>query len=139
MDQKEFSEHIFQFLIKSFPEFIPTLKYGNDNSFDCSLKSPSGQFGMWIATYNSEITFGLESPTGETDIHTHVSCDELDDLANCLSDLATMINEVKTNKTIMYRNTADVYDWADYSQLIQIERKKRVNFPKLFWSPSEFE
>jgi hypothetical protein len=134
MDQKEFSEHIFQFLRKSFPEFVSSITYSNDNSFDCELKSPSGQFGMWIATYNSEITFGLESPTGETDIHTHITCDELDDLENCLSDLARMIEEVKTNKTIMYRNAANVYDWADHSQLMEKERKKGVNFVKLFWS-----
>jgi hypothetical protein len=89
---------------------------------------------MWIATYNSEITFGVVSPTGETDIHTHISCKERDDLENCLSELAVMIEDVKANKTIIYKNAANVYDWANHSMLMQKEMKKGLTFQKLFWS-----
>ncbi len=134
MDQNVFSKHIFDFLSRSFPEFISSVRYESDDSFDCKLKSPSGKFAMWIATYNSEITFGLESPTGETDIHTHVSCYETDDLTNCFSTLTTLIEEVRNNKVILYKNDSNVYDWIEHNRLIQKEHQCGIYFQKIFWN-----
>ena len=118
-------------------EFLPSVTYQNDDSFDCTLKSPSGKFAMWIATYNSEITFGLESPTGETDIHTHVSCYEADDLDDCFSTLTQLIGEKRNNQVILYRNDSYVYDWINRDSLDQSENQKGVIFEKLFWNDNE--
>ena len=134
MDQKVFSTYVFEFLAKSFPEFIPSVTYENDGSFKCKIKSPSGKFGMWIATYNSEITFGLESPNGDTYIHTHVSCYEVEDLDDCFSTLTEYIDEIKNNKVILYKNDANVYNWIDLTRLTQKENQKGVSFEKFFWS-----
>jgi hypothetical protein len=137
MNQKIFSDKVFQFLTKEFPEFTHSVKYQNDDSFDCGLKSPSGQFAMWIATYNREITFGLESPTGQTDIHTHVSCYEEEDIDDCLSALTKLIYEIKSNNVILYKNESNIYDWIDLSRLAQKEIKKQVTFEKILWDDQE--
>jgi hypothetical protein len=137
MNQKIFSDKVFQFLTKEFPQFTHSVKYQNDDSFDCELKSPSGQFAMWIATYNTEITFGLESPTGETDIHTHVSCYEEEDIDECLSTLTKLIEEIKSNKVILYKNESNIYDWIDVKRLTQKEIKKQLAFEKILWDDQE--
>jgi hypothetical protein len=134
MEQKRFSTLIFKFLEQTFPEFIPTIKYQDDGSFDCDLKSPSGKFSIWIATYNSEITFGLEAPNGNTDIHAHVTCYEDDDFNECITVLTKMINEVKDNKLILYFNDKEVYDWIEIDRLLKIEHKKGKKFKKYFWA-----
>lgn len=134
MEQKEFSRLIFEFLEKHFPEFIPSIKYQDDGSFDVDNRSPSGKFAIWIATYNREITIGLESPNGKTDIHTHISCDEPEDLVDCLKDLAKLINEVRRNELILYLNDEEVYDWIEFDKLLDQEHKKGRIFEKYFWT-----
>lgn len=133
MNQKIFSDIVFQFLTEEFPEFTQSVTYQNDDSFDCELKNPSGQFAMWIATYNNEITFGLKSPTGETDIHTHVSCYEEEDIEDCLSTLTRLIDEIKSNKVILYKNESNRFDWIDINRLTQKESKKQMTFEKILW------
>jgi hypothetical protein len=133
MNQKIFSDKVFQFLTEEFPEFTHSVIYQNDASFDCELKSPSGQFGMWISTYNNEITFGLKSPIGETDIHTHVSCYEDEDIEDCLSTLTRLIDEIKSNKVILYKNESNAFDWIDINRLTQKENKKQIAFEKILW------
>jgi hypothetical protein len=137
MNQKTFSDKVFQFLTEEFPEFTHSVTYQNDDSFDCELRNPSGQFAMWIATYNSEITFGLKSPTGDTGIHTHVSWYEEEDMEDCLSTLTTLIDEIKTNKVILYKDESDTFDWIDLNTLTQKENKKRVTFEKILWDDQE--
>lgn len=133
MNQKIFSGKVLQFLTKEFPEFVHTVKYQNDDSFDCELPNTSRQIAMWIATYGKEITFGLRSPTGDTDIHTHVSCYEEADMEDCLSTLTSLINEIKSNKVILYKNESNLYDWIDVNKLIEKENKKLTTFEKILW------
>ncbi|MBK8564768.1 MAG: hypothetical protein IPN76_15890 [Saprospiraceae bacterium] len=132
MNQKIFSDKVMQFLTIEFPEFVQKVTYQNDDSFDCELDNPSGQFSMWIATYNEEITFGLKSPNGATDIHTHVSCYE-EDIDDCLTTLTKLIIEVKSNKVVMYKNEYNLYDWIDVNRLAQIENKRQKIFEKILW------
>ena len=47
---------------------------------------------MDIATYNYEITLGIEAPDGNTDIHTHISCYEEEDINDSFSKMINMIN-----------------------------------------------
>ena len=133
MNQKIFSDKILQFLTKEFPEFVQTVTYQNDDSFDCELANPSGQFAMCIATYEKEITLGLKSPSGETDIHTHVSCYEEEDVDDCLSTLTSLINEIKSNKVILYKNESNKYDWIDVNRMAEKENKRLTTFEKILW------
>jgi hypothetical protein len=123
IDQIRFSEFIKSFLKNNFPEFISTINYKEDGSFDCDLKNPSNQFSIWLATYNSEITIGLEDPEGKTDIHTHISCYEEEDLDNALHDLSVIINEIKSDKVILYHSDQTGYQWTNNIHSI-LERKK---------------
>ncbi|WP_298732497.1 hypothetical protein [uncultured Chitinophaga sp.] len=134
MKQEIFSKYVFEFLEGSFPEFITTIKYHKDGSFDCSLRNPSGEFSIWIATCNEEITIGIAAPDGKTDIHTHISCYEIDDLHDCFKQLTVLINDIKDNKVIVYVNNQNVYAWIDYHRLIEKETKNGTNFQKYFWS-----
>ncbi|MCH5689871.1 hypothetical protein LWM68_39970 [Niabella sp. W65] len=133
MEQKIFSEYAFDFLAKNFPEFLPAVKYNGDESFECDLKNNSGKFSMWIATYNSEITFGLETPDGKTDVHTHVSCLEIAELEDCFATLTGLIYEITNHRVILYQTEQGTYDWTDYEKLLKEENKKKRTFEKFFW------
>ena len=114
MEQNLFSNLIKDFLEANFPEFLPSINYHNDGSFDCSLISNSKIFSIWIATYNSEVTIGIEDPNGKSDIHTHISCYELKDFESCISELSLYINNIKNDKLILYRNENGKYDWVEF-------------------------
>ncbi len=134
MEQKIFSNYVFEFLDKNFPEFLPTVKYYDDGSFECDLKSVSGKFSMWIASYNSEITFGLKTPDGKTDVHTHVSCFELADLDDSFATLSRLIHEIKNHKVVVYQTERGAYDWIEYKKILEKENKKKTTFKKFFWA-----
>jgi hypothetical protein len=136
MNQQTFSNHIIEFLEKSFPEFISSVKYHEDGSFDCESKNLSGSFAIWIATYNIEITLGIEAPNGETGIHTHVSCYENDDLDECFEKVSNLITEIKDHKVILYLNDKECFDWINYDQLLEKEKKNGKIYQKYFWNNS---
>ncbi|MGL2999803.1 hypothetical protein [Flavobacterium sp. RSSB_23] len=128
MEQKEFSKLIIEFLDGNYPEFTQTIKYQDDGSFDCSLKSESEIFSIWIATYNSEITIGIEDPKGECNIHTHIACYELDDLKSCLEELTTYIENIKADKLILYQDESEKYDWIDSSKFENLNGNKKISW-----------
>ena len=124
LNQKTFSILIQKFLQEEFPEFLPSVNYLPDNSFDCSLKSLSESFSIWIATYNSEITIGIEDPNGNSDIHTHISFHEMEDLEDSLNTLSKMIREIIGNEIIVYQNQDGKYGWATESEFLKTECSK---------------
>jgi hypothetical protein len=132
MEQKLFSKLIFDFLQQSYPAFLP-VKYFEDGSFDCNVKSPTGQFSMWIATYESEITYGFESPDGKTDIHSHIHCYEIKDLPESLASLRNWIHSVSNNLTLIYFTDSQVWDWIDHDTLIKMEAERRTTYKKYYW------
>lgn len=128
MEQKLFSKSVKKFLQNNHPEFVTTIKYQDDDSFDCSLKSISNMFSIWIATYNSEITIGFEDPTGDTSIHTHISCYELEDLQYCFSSLTDFINNIKGDRLILYQKANGKYDWIESSRFDSLKDVKRFSW-----------
>ena len=125
INQARFSELIKSFLKENYPEFTATINEGNDKSFDCDLRNPTNEFSIWIATYNSEITIGLEDPSGKTDIHTHISCYEEGDIDFALTKLANTIEEIKRGKLILYHSDIEGYQWTNRISSI-IEKKKTL-------------
>ncbi|PKG43624.1 hypothetical protein [Psychroflexus sp. MES1-P1E] len=115
--QDHFSELIKELLMERLPVFCPTIEYKDDGSFDCDLRNPSNEFSIWIATYNSEITLGIEAPDGSTDIHTHISCYEEEDLEDAFNDMIHMINEIRVGKTILYQTENSTYQWTKNIEL----------------------
>ena len=113
IEQNHFSTLIKSYLEIHFSEFIPTLKFQSDGSFDCILRNPTNLFSIWIATYNSEITLGIEDPIGKTDIHTHIFCYDESEISETLSDLSIMINDIKNNKTVLYCKDESSFQWTN--------------------------
>lgn len=136
MDQSLFSKLIFDFLQQDYPELLPVKPF-DDGSFECVLKSPAGQFAMWIATCNAEITYGLESPDGMTGIHSHISCYEMEDLPDCLHRLRNWIESVKDNSTLIYLNDSKVWDWIGQDSLLKKELKKGKIYQKYYWKEDQ--
>ncbi len=130
MEQKEFSKLIIEFLEGNYPEFTQTIKFQDDGSFDCDLKSESGIFSVWIATYNSEITIGIEDPKGESNIHTHISCYEFDDLKLCITELTSYIENIKADKLILYQDKAGKYDWIESSKFENLNGSKKFSWKR---------
>jgi hypothetical protein len=52
------------------------------------LKSPTGKFSVWIATYNNEITIGMDDLEQTSGTHTHLSfyCEEVDEQTQALTE-----------------------------------------------------
>lgn len=130
MEQKQFSEYIFKFLEKNYPEFLKTIKFQDDKSFDCDLRSESGIFSIWIATYNCEITVGIEDPNGKTDIHNHIPCYELEDFEKCVKQLSSIIDNIKTDKILLYQSRSGYYDWIESVELDSIDWTKKFTWKR---------
>ena len=130
MEQKLFSKLIIEFIERNYPEFIETIKYQDDGSFDCDLKSDSGIFSIWIATYNSEITIGIEDPTGQNNIHTHISCYEIEDLKSCTTELSKYIENIKADNLILYKDKDGKYDWIESSEFKNQDGSKKFSWKK---------
>ena len=73
MTQEEYSSLAREFIESHHPAFLLTVRFKEDSSFDCSIKSKRGLLELWIATYDKEITIGFEDQTGECTWHTHMS------------------------------------------------------------------
>ncbi len=132
INQERFSEIIKSFLIASFPEFIASLTYNHDKSFECDLRNPTNEFSIWIATYNSEITIGIEDPSGKTDIHTHISCYQQEDIDDALNELTITIRKIKDGKLILYCSDLKGYQWTNNINSI-IEKKKKLEKIRVYY------
>src|SRR4051794_41153279 len=104
IEQTEFSQLIKSYLGEKFPDFLSTIQYHTDRSFDCCLKSQTGKFSMWIVTYNSEITIGLADPNNTSACHTHISCYEKEDAPEALQQLDKLVNDIFGNRLVFYHS-----------------------------------
>jgi len=139
INQVRFSELIKSFLTKNHPEFTATITDKNDNSFDCDLRNPTNEFAIWIATYNSEITIGIEDPNGKTDIHTHISCYEEEDIDEALNELDSTVKKIQNGVLILYHSDLKGYQWTNDINSI-FERKKPTEKIKVYyWNTNQNE
>jgi hypothetical protein len=124
MNQTTFSEIVREYLIKNYPGFVQTISYETDGSFVCSLKNPKGIFSVWIATYDIEITVGLEDcETGNSDCHTHMSFygdepnEQTEAMSKCLEDIFS-------DRLIFYQSSLSGFSWTDDIQETQSKKRK---------------
>ena len=132
IEQKSFSSIVESYLKANFPDFLKTLKYEEDNSFECSLESPTGKFSIWIATYNSEITIGLNDPDNTSGCHTHYGRDD-DDLTDALTKLSQTINDVFSNRLVFYHSTLQGFTWSDDIIRTITEKRKDESIEFFTW------
>jgi len=111
MDQATFSNHIYQYLLENNPLFLETIKYHGDHSFDCSLMSPTGKFSVWLATYDKEITIGMDDPEQTSGTHTHLSfcVEENDEQTHAFTEY---LQEIFTNKLVVTHSSFEGYSWS---------------------------
>jgi hypothetical protein len=131
IDQPHFSEIIKSFLKGNHPEFAGNVNDQDDSSFDCDLRNPTNEFSIWIATYNSEITIGLQDPAGKTEIHTHIACNNEEDMEAALVELSNTINNIKEDKLMLYHSDLGGYQWTDDINQV-IMRKQPYESIKVF-------
>ena len=129
IEQNHFSHLVKLFLERNFPEFISTLKYKEDGSFDSDLRNPTNLFSIWIATYDSEITVGIEDPNGKTDIHSHISCYDEKNIEDALNELSDILNKIQGYKLVLYNDKILGYNWTE-----KIKMKKSENTKVFYWS-----
>ena len=122
IEQNHFSHLVKLFLERNFPEFISTLKYKEDGSFDSDLRNPTNLFSIWIATYDSEITVGIEDPNGKTDIHSHISCYDEKNIEDALNELSDILNKMQGDKLVLYNDKI-----LGYNRIEKIKMKKSEN------------
>jgi hypothetical protein len=129
MNQELFSKQIQNFLQLNFPEFLVNLKHDNNGSFTSHLKNQSGIVSIWLTTENTEITIGLEKVGETSEIHTHISCYEPQDIEECCASIKDYISQIKSDRLVLYKKANGNYDWGDYSKLDPIQ-----NSTALKWS-----
>lgn len=60
LSQAAFSQIALNYITEHHAAFLANIKYQQDGSFDCSLKSKKDIISVWIASYDAEISVGLE-------------------------------------------------------------------------------
>ncbi|HZX74262.1 MAG TPA: hypothetical protein VFE57_07575 [Cyclobacteriaceae bacterium] len=101
MDQLEFSNAIKIYLETRFPLYIPSSKFHDDDSFEFTIKSNSGKINIWIATFDLEITIGLEDTNGNSDTHWHLGRAEEHDISELFSIISEFVSDIITDKKII--------------------------------------
>ena len=136
LDQKRFSNLVKEFLKNSFPQFLNNIKTHPDDSFECSYRNPLGKFTIWIATYNLEITVGLESSDGNSDCHTHFTPYEPEDFEDVLERLSTILKEVFQNKLLYFYSSKRGYSWTSDVRETLLKRKSNESIEFFSWDGS---
>ena len=90
-------------------------------------------FPFGLRPINSEITIGLVDPDGNTDIHTHISCYDEEDINHTQSDLAAKIEEIIQDKLILYHSERTGYDWTYDINLVQNKRNHSEDIRAYSW------
>jgi hypothetical protein len=129
MEQETFSSLVYRYLLENHPLFLENIKYHPDQTFDCSLTSPTGKFAVWIATYNMEITIGMDDPDQTSGTHTHMSFygNEVDEQTRALTEY---LHDIFTNKLVFIHSSLSGYSWSKdiVSTLLEKESNEAIEY-----------
>lgn len=133
MDQIVFSNVVKEYISKQYPAFLDNISYHEDGSFDCSIKNAKGEFSAWIATYNSEITLGLEAPDGNSNCHTHMSFygEEPDEQLEAMKDY---LGKIFSNNLLFMQSSLSGYTWTDNIENTLKNKKKTESIEFFKWN-----
>ncbi|GHA61231.1 hypothetical protein [Pontibacter akesuensis] len=135
MEQDAFSNIVRAYISKVHPIFLESISYQADGSFDCTLKNAKGEFSVWIATYNSEVTLGLQAADGNSDCHTHMSfygekpTEQLEAMKNHLE-------KIFSNKLLFMQSSLSGYSWTDNIEHALKKMKKNESIKFFKWDES---
>ena len=130
MNQDVFSNIIREYITKEYPAFLETISYQEDGSFDCTIRNAKGEFSVWIATYNCEITLGIQAPDGNSDCHTHMNFygEEPGEQLEAMKDY---LEKIFSNKLFFMQSSLSGYSWTDNVE-DTLKKKKRTESFKFF-------
>lgn len=100
MNQALYSEIALKYLKQNHPEFLKSVDFKEDQSFDCCIKSVRGNRFLWIATYDLEITVGFENYMKECDWHFHIGASGGNNQKEELKELTKLLNEILNNEQV---------------------------------------
>ena len=132
LEQRYFSDLVKGYLETTSNQFLPTINFSPDGSFHCSALSPTGQFSIWIATYNCEITVGLESNDGNSDCHTHFTPYDLDDVKQVFQNLTDILDDISNGQLLFYHSNLKGFSWT--SNIVETMMKKKSDEAIEFFS-----
>lgn len=132
LDQVLVSTVLRKYLQDHHPAFLTDATEHANGSMDCSLKSPSRHFSIWIGTYNSEYTLGLESPDGDSGCHTHFTPYTERDFPHVLENMSALLDDIMSGKVLFYHSTLQGYTWT--SDMDDTLKKKRPDEEIMFFS-----
>ena len=133
MDQATFSNHIYQYLLDNHPLFLENIKYHDNQSFDCTLTSPTGKFSVWIATYDKEITIGMDDPEQTSGTHTHLSFygEEVDEQTQALTKY---LHDIFSSKLVFTHSSLSGYSWSDDIVTTLLEKDSNEAIEYFTWT-----
>lgn len=129
MDQATFSKYVYQYLLENQPLFLENITYHEDRSFDCSLMSPTAKFSVWIATYDLEITIGMDDLKQTSGTHTHMSFygNEIDEQIQTFTEY---FQDIFTNKLVFTHSNLSGYSWSKdiVSTLLEKDSNEAIEY-----------
>jgi hypothetical protein len=133
MDQATFSKHIYEYLLKNYPSFLENIKYHDNDSFDCTLTNPTGQFSIWIATYDKEITIGMDDPDNTSGTHTHLSFygEEIDEQTKALKEY---LEDIFADRLVFTHSNLDGYSWSKDIVKTLLDKKSKESIKYFTWT-----
>lgn len=131
MNQEQFSNYVYQYLLESHPLFLEKLEHKPDKSFECSLMSRTQMFSVWIATFDSELTIGMDDPEHKSGTHTHMRFHgtEPDEQAKAMTEY---LQDIFNDKLIFIHSSLSGYSWT--SDLVETLVEKEENEAITFFS-----
>ena len=135
MTQKDFSNTVKEYLDNHHPDFLQDVSMKDDESFDCSIMNQTAEFSVWIATYNCEITLGLEDRNGDSNCHTHMSFYG-NDVLEQLEAMSNYLANILFDKLIAYRSNEKGFSWTYDPQQVLEERTPDESIVFYKWTDS---
>lgn len=133
MEQLVFSNIVKDYIAKEYPTLLEDISYKEDGSFDCTLKNSKGDFSVWIATYDSEITLGLQAPDGNSDCHTHMSFYG-EEPEEQLEGMKNYLERIFSNKLHFMQSSLSGYTWTDNVEDTLKKKKKTESIEFFKWN-----
>lgn len=100
MNQALYSDITLKYLTQNHPDFLESIDFKEDHSFDCFIKSISGNRLLWIATYDLELTIGFEDYKKECDWHFHIGASGGNNQNEELKEMTKILNEILNNEQV---------------------------------------
>jgi hypothetical protein len=132
MNQITFSNIVRDYLAKEYPTFLKNITYHDDGSFDCTLQNSNGEFSVWIATENSEITLGLQAPDGTSNCHTHMRFYDEESYEQ-LETMKNYFEKIFSNKLLFMHSSLSGYTWTENVEQELKKKKKNESIQFFKW------